>query len=131
MSKTGQAGRPSGRLAPHYTPVRGMGGLAAVRGGRSGGGRAPFGVERGAFIGGEITLSARERACHPGRREAAIRDGGANPMSVPEAASAAIRGKGEEDALVAALLPAQPCGLSGRETLSAVPSPLFASLRRG
>ncbi len=34
-------------------------------------------------------------------------------MTVPEAAPAAIRGKGQEDALVAALLPAQPCGLSG------------------
>ena len=35
-------------------------------------------------------------------------------MTVPEAASAAIRGKGQEDAQVATLLPAQPCGLSGR-----------------
>ena len=34
-------------------------------------------------------------------------------MTVPEAAPAAIRGKGQADALVAALLPAQPCGLSG------------------
>jgi len=35
-------------------------------------------------------------------------------MIVPEAAPAAIRGKSQEDELVAALLPAQPfCGLSG------------------
>ncbi len=84
------------------------------------------------FIGGGITLLAGESACHPRRSEAEIGDGGApNLMIVPEAAPGAIRGKGQEDARVAALLPAQPCGLSGRETLSAVPSPLFASLRRG
>jgi hypothetical protein len=35
-------------------------------------------------------------------------------MSVPEAVPAAIRGKGQEDALVATLPPAQPCGLSGK-----------------
>jgi hypothetical protein len=35
-------------------------------------------------------------------------------MIVPEAAPAAMRGKGQEDELVATLLPAQPCGLSGR-----------------
>ena len=34
-------------------------------------------------------------------------------MTVPAAASAAVRGKGHEDALDATLLPAQPCGLSG------------------
>ena len=35
-------------------------------------------------------------------------------MTVPEAASAALRGKGQEDELIAPLLPAQPCGLSGK-----------------
>jgi hypothetical protein len=35
-------------------------------------------------------------------------------MTVPKAASAAIRGKGQEDELVATLLPAQPCGLPGK-----------------
>jgi len=50
-------------------------------------------------------------------------------MIAPEAAPAAIRGKGQEDALVAALLPAQPCGLSGRmEGVDrAVPALRFAS----
>jgi hypothetical protein len=35
-------------------------------------------------------------------------------MTALEAAPAAIRGKGQEDALVATLFPAQPCGLSGK-----------------
>ena len=88
------------------------------------------------IIGGEITLFAGESACHPGRREAAIRDGGAaNPGTVPEAAPAAVRGKGQEDAPAATLLPAQPCGLSGRMEGVACPvpalPPAFAVVRPG
>jgi hypothetical protein len=71
------------------------------------------------------------RPCHPGRRNAAIRDGGRNPMTVPEAASAAIRGKGQEGALVAALLPAQPCGLSGRWRGVSRPVPALPRLSPG
>ena len=54
-------------------------------------------------------------------------------MTVPEAAPAAIRGKGQEDALVAALLPAQPCGLSGRmeRVEGCVPSRIAALRRPG
>ena len=50
-------------------------------------------------------------------------------MIVPEAASAAIRGKGQEVERAAALLPAQPCGLSGRVRRVARPVPAlrFAS----
>ena len=61
--------------------------------------------------------------------EAESRDGGAYPMIVPEAASAAIRGKGQEVERAAALLPAQPCGLSGRVRWVARPVPAlrFAS----
>ena len=88
------------------------------------------------IIGGEMTLFAGESACHPRRSEAAIRDGGAaNPRTVPEAAPAAVRGKGPEDARVAARLPAQPCGLSGRMEGVACPvpalPPAFAGVRPG
>ena len=58
-----------------------------------------------------------------------------HPMTAPEAAPAAIRGKGQEDAPVAALLPAQPCGLSGRMEGVACPvpalPPAFAGVRPG
>ncbi len=56
-------------------------------------------------------------------------------MTVPEAASAAIRGKGQEDERAAARLPAQPCGLSGRGTFGRGPvpalPPAFAGVRPG
>jgi len=54
-------------------------------------------------------------------------------MTVPEAAPAAVRGKGQADALVAALLPAQPCGLSGmmKEVECCVPSRIAALRRPG
>ena len=56
-------------------------------------------------------------------------------MTVPEAAPAAVRGKGQEDAPAATLLPAQPCGLSGRMEGVACPvpalPPAFAGVRPG
>ena len=52
-------------------------------------------------------------------------------MTVPEAAPAAVRGKGQADALVAALLPAQPCGLSGRMEEVARPVPALPRLSPG
>ena len=68
---------------------------------------------------------------NPGESRGESRDGGPNPTTVPEAASAAIRGKGKEDALVAALLPAQPCGLSGRmEGVECCVPSRIAALRR-